>query len=826
MSDPLDSSVEKGLLPRLDRLHTLGIAVLAALVVASQVLLQVGLDRELDDAPIINLAGRQRMLSQRIAKSALLISLEGAYPDPALRDELERAVSDWRFAGEKLREAALKTNDNRRILSDLQAIEHTQGVMIKAADAIMQAVRSGQEDARTVIADNTHTITTYEAAFLTGMEVIVRDFESLARDHVQSVRSLSIFLCIGMLLMLVYQGLLVFRPALQVIRRQFSALQSELVHRGEVEAALRASEEWSTALIGQLQNAIAVFDENGRITAVNAACERMFGQRGPDLIGKRPHELFVDAVSHDAASFREKVATILNRTSERTASRPDGTTFPVEVWTYEAALPSGKHYVADMRDITERREVDRLKKEFVSTVSHELRTPLTSIRGSLSLLSGGVLGDLNSESREVVEIAERNVVRLIALINDILDLEKLEAGKLEMIFAPVPVESLITRAIESVRGFAQQEGIGITVDGTSALANVDADRIVQVLVNLLSNAVKFSPRGSQVVVSAHVARSQVELRVTDHGRGIPKEAMDAIFERFRQVESSDARRKGGSGLGLAICQAIVHQHNGTITVESEVGKGSTFIVKLPRALQPHALLFESDPETRAKFTSALTSRGYAVETVETVEQAVAALRKSGPDVAVIDLAFQPDASTDLLDAAHYAQAVHGTPIVFVGDHVFLSPETPSQELARALSGPADPLRVAKAAIHKGYEDVLLVEDDAAFAHVMAKQLADHGITTRTASNARDAERMLAEKRPDLVVLDVGLPDVDGFDFVAALRRDDVARTLPLLVYSGRDFDSADKRRLVLGPTRFLTKSRASEAEFCNVVEDLLGRPVA
>ncbi|MBC7795073.1 MAG: response regulator [Clostridia bacterium] len=821
----MDAGIEKGLLPRLDRLHTVGIAVLATLVVTSQVLLQVGFDRELEDAPIINVAGRQRMLSQRIAKTAFLIQQAGPTADINYRNELRSAVDDWRSAGERLREAADRQgSDALRIKSDFDAITHTQNIIAAAADSIILTLDSRPADAKSVIEDNARTIAAYEGAFLTGMEVIVRNFEHTARDHVQGVRSLSLALCLGMLLMLIYQGQLVFRPAFKVIRQQFIALQGELARRSEVEAALRQSEEWSTALLGQLQNAIAVFDVDGRITAVNAACEKMFGIVGADLIGSLPTDLFVNAVSTDASSFRSAIGAALNKTSERTGVRANGDTFPVEVWTYEAHLPSGKHYVTDMRDVTERREIEQLKKEFVSTVSHELRTPLTSIRGSLSLLSAGVLGDLTSESREVVEIAERNVVRLISLINDILDLEKLEAGKLEMEFAPTKVQQLITRAVESVRGFAQQEGIALAIEKSSALANVDADRIVQVLVNLLSNAIKFSPRGSAVEIGARTVRGNVELRVTDHGRGIPMEAMAAIFERFRQVEASDARRKGGTGLGLAISQAIVEQHKGKVIVESEVGKGSTFTVRLPRALQPHALLFEGDDEMRNRFANALTNRNYSVEIVDSVAAAASALRQSGPDVAVLDLALMPDGATNILEAAHYAHTVHGTPILFVGDHVFLSPESHSRELARFLAGPVDPMHVAKTASKRGFEDVLLVEDDTAFAQVMARQLADHGIRTRIARDGRVAEKMLNDKRPDLVVLDVGLPDVDGFDFVATLRKQDDARHLPLLVYSGRDFDSADKRRLVLGPTRFLTKSRASEAEFCNVVEDLLGRP--
>jgi signal transduction histidine kinase len=222
------------------------------------------------------------------------------------------------------------------------------------------------------------------------------------------------------------------------------------------------------------------------------------------------------------------------------------------------------------------KEVERLKNGFLSTVSHELRTPLTSIRGALGLLASGALGALSDEVGEVVAIAERNAVRLIALVNDILDLERLETGTIELQFAQVPVESILRRALESVATFGQKHGVTVEAPEVSSMIWADADRIVQVLVNLLSNAVKFSPPGSVVTIGVGLRESWVEFRVTDRGRGVPVSHRRAIFERFRQVETSDAREKGGTGLGLAICKSIIEQHGGTIGVESEEGSASTF----------------------------------------------------------------------------------------------------------------------------------------------------------------------------------------------------------------------------------------------------------
>ena len=824
--DAVDAGVRR--LPRLDRMHSIGIAVLAVLVVTSQILLQAGLAREVDDGPFINLAGRQRMLSQRIAKVAVMSRQSPeSFTRSRLRGELAIALADWTRAAQILNESAeglaRNTSVARTLAADLKSLEFAQSAMVGGTEELLKLLSDPDADA-TVLEGPVRQILLNEPTFLANMEIVVRDFERAASEHVQGVRTLSVVLCIAILLMLIYQGTLVFRPAFRVIRDQFTALKSELAHRVEMEGALRKSEEWSTSLIGQLQSGIAVFDKNGYITAANTACERMFGLEGGNILGKTPADLFTDARSMgDPKSFKDVVPTMLSRVSERTGHRADGTVFPCDVWIYEAQLPGGTSYVADMRDSTERREVERLKKEFVSTVSHELRTPLTSIRGSLSLLAAGVLGDLPGDAKEVVDIAERNVVRLITLINDILDLEKLDSGKLDMQFAPVGVQALMERASEALRGFAHQEGLSIAVAPTDAVANADDDRIVQVLVNLLSNAIKFSPGGSTVAVEASIVEDEVEIRVIDKGRGIPKESLELIFERFRQVDSSDARRKGGTGLGLAISKAIMTQHGGSIRVMSEVGLGSTFAIRMPRAVKPLGLLFEGDEALRQRFETSLEQKGYDIAVAANPEEAVHHLRKTPPDVAVLDLAADPGAAASLLEAAHFVQSIHGTPLFFVGEHILLAPDASSRDLAGLISGPGAGQRIVTAVREHGLLDVLLVEDDVTFAQVTALRLAQQGIFTRIANSAGVAATMMRDRLPALLVLDIGLPDADGFELVTRLRRDDRAKRLPLLVYSGRDIDADERDRLTLGPTRFLTKSRVSEDEFTEAVEELLGK---
>jgi signal transduction histidine kinase len=238
------------------------------------------------------------------------------------------------------------------------------------------------------------------------------------------------------------------------------------------------------------------------------------------------------------------------------------------------------HVFHDMADALA--EAARLKQEFVAMVSHDLRTPLTSINGFLVLLEHGVYGELPAKAVDGTNMAIRSINRLILLINDLLDMEKMEAGKLEMTFKQTALEPIIQRTMESLKNFAEQHEVALLNASPSNLeVFADADRLVQVGVNLVSNAIKFSPKGGTVTISAEPITDFIVVRVKDQGPGIPPQYVDAIFERFRQLPASEGANKGGTGLGLAICKAIVEQHGGKIGVDTEESKGSTFWFLVP-----------------------------------------------------------------------------------------------------------------------------------------------------------------------------------------------------------------------------------------------------
>jgi signal transduction histidine kinase len=249
-----------------------------------------------------------------------------------------------------------------------------------------------------------------------------------------------------------------------------------------------------------------------------------------------------------------------------------------------AELDKFFHRMAEILDEAARKEkeVERLKQEFVAMVSHELRTPLTSLQATLTLLMSGTYGQLTDTGEKRVQAAESGITRLIVLISDLLDIEKMEAGKLSMSFCEVDVGEIVERAQDSARGFAEQQGVTLKSERSSAKVFADPDRMVQVLVNLLSNAIKYSDDGGSVEVAIAESADHVEVTVSDHGAGVPAGFEQTIFEKYEQAHSPDGKRRKGTGLGLPICKAIVEQHNGEIGVKASEGGGSTFWFKLPR----------------------------------------------------------------------------------------------------------------------------------------------------------------------------------------------------------------------------------------------------
>ena len=297
------------------------------------------------------------------------------------------------------------------------------------------------------------------------------------------------------------------------------------------------------------------------------------------------------------------------------------------------------HRSEDQIALNERRELDRIKDEFISTVSHELRTPLTSIRGALGLLSSGAAGQVDAKAQNLLRIASNNTDRLVRLINDILDLQRMDSGQSPLHMRHCSLAEVIGQSVDTMRSMAIAAEVRIEVVADLSHKMLafegDSDRMQQVLCNLLSNAIKFSPRGSSVRLSSAGEDGNLLLRVEDRGRGVPADKLESIFERFSQVEAADARQKGGTGLGLAICRAIVAQHHGQIWAERNDADGSgnpglTVCVRLPllvsgeREAAAHGsiLVVDDDSGVRQIVAEQLRRHGYSVLEAEGGAQAL------------------------------------------------------------------------------------------------------------------------------------------------------------------------------------------------------------
>lgn len=371
----------------------------------------------------------------------------------------------------------------------------------------------------------------------------------------------------------------------------WAELELNLQTVSAANASSREKEARLRAIVDNAGDGIITIDDQGRIETFNPAAARMFGYLAQQVIGGDFRRLLRPDFHGEAAGFLQRFAGDRGISGgqlhlELVGLREDGSSFPAELVVSEMRLSGRRGFNGLVRDLTERKRIEQMKAEFIANVSHELRTPLTSIRGALGLLAAGALGSLPPQGQAVIDIANNNCERLVRLVNDILDIEKIDSGNMRFEMKVQPLLPLVRQAMAETSEFATQFKVCLVLPEGAATADalvlVDADRIMQVLFNLLSNAIKFSPSGGTVELGLVVVRAQIRLTVADHGSGIPEEFRARIFQKFAQADTSDTRRLGGTGLGLSISRTIVERHGGRIGFHSTEA-GTEFHVELPVA---------------------------------------------------------------------------------------------------------------------------------------------------------------------------------------------------------------------------------------------------
>lgn len=383
------------------------------------------------------------------------------------------------------------------------------------------------------------------------------------------------------------------------LRSAFETMREAIQNR---EQSLRDAHARIEAVIDNATNPIITIDERGHILHVNKSACAAFGYAAWEMEGHNAAMLMPSPYREEHDQYLEDyrttgLAKVIGKGREAVALRKDGSTFPIELGVASVMLATGRTYIGTITDLTavkalqhakiekmeEALKLEQLKGEFVATINHELRTPLTSIIGSLALVTSNRLGKLPLKARSMIDIACTNGERLSRLVNDILDLEKLVAGKMPVQSQSCDLATLLQETVRSNAGYGDRYGIPIKLKPPlpDVTLHTDPDRLLQVLANLISNAVKYSPPGASVVVSAKLAKGGVRISVADKGPGIPEEFRHRLFTRFAQADSSDARKRGGTGLGLSITKAIVEALGGTIDFTTAMGKGTTFHLHLP-----------------------------------------------------------------------------------------------------------------------------------------------------------------------------------------------------------------------------------------------------
>ncbi len=384
-----------------------------------------------------------------------------------------------------------------------------------------------------------------------------------------------------------------------------AAIHSVSAHKA-ADQRLAQMEARYRGLLEAAPDAMVVVDQRGRIVILNLQAEKQFGYRRDELLGRGvtsiiPAGFSERLIADDLRSTEEALAQQIGTGIELIGKRKDGSEFPIEIML--SPLKSGESILvtAAIRNISVRKKLERLKDEFIASVSHELRTPLTSIYAALGLLMAKTPADVPAPAAHLISVAYLNIKRLVRLVNDILDIEKLDAGQVAFNFERVEVRPLIEQAVEANLAFAESYGVRIRFDKDAAgvVARVDPDRLIQVITNLLSNAIKFSPSGNEVEIAVANESGKVRISVCDHGRGIAAEFKQRIYERFAQADVDDARLRGGTGLGLSIVKQIVDRLGGSVSFADMPGGGAIFHVDLPRWQDATGGIFHPDSQVKA-----------------------------------------------------------------------------------------------------------------------------------------------------------------------------------------------------------------------------------
>ena len=596
--------------------------------------------------------------------------------------------------------------------------------------------------------------------------------------------------------------------------------------REKAARALAESEARTRAITDSVAEALTLVSPDGRVVAVNRTFSTMFGV---------PAERVVDQPIQDVRAIAEHVFAEPQVVFEVLASGGDGqvddasghSPAPIveQVWPAHRELqiralsvalngsPLGRLFV--FRDVTHEREVDRMKTEFVGLVSHELRTPLTSIKGFTDMVLDGDAGEIEEEAREYLEIVKSNADRLVALVNDLLDISRLESGRVQLKLEDVDLAEVITLVTRTLGEMiaAKQQTLTVDVDPALPAIRADRDKTIQIVTNYVSNAYKYTPAGGDIHVEVTNVGTHARVAVTDTGYGISPEDQERLFTRFYRVDNSDTREVGGTGLGLSIVKAFVELQGGEVGVESERGKGSTFSFTVPLSTvvvssppSPHAigevvdtaplpaasiLLVEDDPDVSRLIATQLESVGYETDAVTSGEEALERLRILLPDLITVDVRLPGMDGFALIERLAADPRTREIPVLVITVHdddprglrlgVAMLPKPLNQ--GELLTTVASLLHEAGAA---SQGSVLIIEADADDRRKLGAALEQHGLEVIEAADGEAGLAASRQQRPGVILVDLRLPNLAGLDVLRALDESPETASIPVIMMTGSD----------------------------------------
>jgi PAS domain S-box-containing protein len=652
----------------------------------------------------------------------------------------------------------------------------------------------------------------------------------------------------------------VFGEADLDLLRLFAPQAAIAIENARLFTAAEEQRQYFEELVRNSPVAIVTLDVDHNVVSCNPAFERLYGYTSAEVAGHNLDDLITtpetraEAEGYTRQAGRKAVAGIGRR------RRRDGTMVDVEVLAVPVVVKGRRVGMMGLyHDVTEllraRREAETAnsaKSQFLASMSHELRTPLNAIIGYSEMLAeeveekgdDGMLPDIGK-----IHSAGRH---LLSLINDVLDLSKIEAGKMELIAETFEIRRMLDDVVTTVEPLVARNGNALRLDcpADPGTMHTDLTRVRQVLLNLLSNASKFTERGIVALAVRRedgAGRPAVTFQVRDTGIGMTPEQLGRLFEAFTQAEATTAKRFGGTGLGLTISRTFCRMMGGDVTVESAPGKGSVFTVRLPAVLAPprseaepavpvtgdgHAgtvLVIDDDPAARALIGRHLARAGYRVREAEDGRTGLARAREAAPDVITLDVMMPGMDGWAVLTALKADPALADVPVIML---TILDEQRMGFALGASdyLTKPIDRPRLLAAlerwAHRAGGRNVLLVEDDPETRTIMHRTLERAGWNVTEAENGRVALDRLAERVPQLVLLDLMMPEMDGFEFLEALRRRPELRTLPVIVVTAKDLTDDDRRRLNGGVQDVLQKGDHSRDDLLAAIGDLVAARVA